>query len=119
MNDDVGREYLEPGRFVDSAHPAVVAFARREAEGLADPREIAVRLYYAVRDGLRYDPYDIDTRPSGMTASACLARGVGFCVTKAATYAQWLTALREIVAHESEANQRKLFHDNAVKQYGL
>jgi transglutaminase-like putative cysteine protease len=87
MNDDVGREYLEPGRFVDSAHPAVVAFARREAEGLADPREIAVRLYYAVRDGLRYDPYDIDTRPSGMTASACLARGVGFCVTKAATYA--------------------------------
>lgn len=40
-------------------------------------------------------------------------------VTKAATYAQWLTALREIVASESEANQRKLFHDNAVKQYGL
>jgi L-fuconolactonase len=40
-------------------------------------------------------------------------------VTKAATYKEWLTALRSIVQGQSEANQKKLFHDNAVKQYGL
>ena len=79
--------YLEPAASIDSAHPAVVEFARREAAGLTDPREIAVRLYYAVRDGIRYDPYRIDLAPEGMTASRCLANGYGFCVTKAALLA--------------------------------
>lgn len=81
------RPYLEPGVSVDSGHPDVVAFARREAAGLVDPREIAVRLYYAVRDSIRYDPYRIDLAPDGMTASRCLADGYGFCVTKAALLA--------------------------------
>ena len=79
--------YLAPGRCVDSAHPEVMAFARREAEGLLEPRDIAVKLYYAVRDGVRYDPYRIDLTADGMTASRCLAMGYGFCVTKAALLA--------------------------------
>lgn len=40
-------------------------------------------------------------------------------VTKAATYKQWLTALRTAVKDRTEMEQKKLFHDNAVKQYGL
>jgi L-fuconolactonase len=40
-------------------------------------------------------------------------------VTTAATYKEWLTTLREIVADRPETDQKKLFHDNAVKQYGL
>jgi predicted TIM-barrel fold metal-dependent hydrolase len=36
-----------------------------------------------------------------------------------ATYAQWVKALKEIVADRKLAEQRKLFHDNAVKFYGL
>jgi transglutaminase-like putative cysteine protease len=79
--------YLAPGRYVDSAHPEVMAFARTEAGGLVEPRDIAVKLYYAVRDGLRYDPYRIDLTAEGMTASRCLANGYGFCVTKAALLA--------------------------------
>jgi len=86
-----GREspdsYLAPGAFVDSEHPAVVAWAQRAAEGAGTPREVAIRLYYAVRDGIRYDPYRIDLTPAGMTASATLANGYGFCVTKAALLA--------------------------------
>jgi transglutaminase-like putative cysteine protease len=77
---------LAPGRYVDSAHPAVIAFARDTARG-GDAREIAVALYYAVRDGIRYDPYRIDLAPEGLTASRCLANGYGFCVTKAALLA--------------------------------
>ena len=79
--------YLAPGAFVDSAHPAVIGFARREAGDATAPRDIAVRLYYAVRDGIRYDPYRIDLRPAGMTASRVLETGYGFCITKAALYA--------------------------------
>jgi transglutaminase-like putative cysteine protease len=76
------RPYLAPGLSVDSDHPAVVEFARAAAAGLSDPREIAIRLYYAVRDGIRYDPYRMDLTPAGLTASRCLENGYGFCVTK-------------------------------------
>ena len=46
-------------------------------------RERAVALLYAVRDGFRYDPYRLDLSPAGMKASAVLAAGYGWCVTKA------------------------------------
>lgn len=39
--------------------------------------------------------------------------------TLAATYAQWVNALKTITAKMPEANRKKLFHDNAVKFYGL
>jgi transglutaminase-like putative cysteine protease len=87
MNDaDELQTCLAAGRYVDSAHPAVVAFAR-DAVREGDAREIAVALYYAVRDGIRYDPYRIDLQPEGLTASRCLANGYGFCITKAALLA--------------------------------
>ena len=39
--------------------------------------------------------------------------------TLGATYKQWVTALKTIVAARPEAEQRKLFHDNAERFYGL
>jgi predicted TIM-barrel fold metal-dependent hydrolase len=39
--------------------------------------------------------------------------------TLAATYRQWVEALKAIVADRPIAEQRKLFHDNAVRFYGL
>jgi predicted TIM-barrel fold metal-dependent hydrolase len=39
--------------------------------------------------------------------------------TLAATYRQWVEALKAIVQDRPEAEQRKLFQDNAVKFYGL
>ncbi len=71
---------------IDSEHPAVVAFARSNA-GNTDPRERAVKLYYAVRDGFRYDPYKIDLSVRGLAASSVLANGHGWCVPKAALLA--------------------------------
>jgi transglutaminase-like putative cysteine protease len=71
---------------VDSDHPAVRAFAERHGQG-ATPTERAVSLYYAVRDGFRYDPYRVDLGPDGMRASAVLDLGYGWCVTKAALLA--------------------------------
>jgi transglutaminase-like putative cysteine protease len=76
-------EYLEPGRFVDSAHPLVVAFAREHAAG-ASEREKAVALYYAVRDAIRYNPFQNFMLDEAYRGSACLERGVGWCVSKAA-----------------------------------
>jgi transglutaminase-like putative cysteine protease len=73
---------LAPTALIDADHPAVQAFARQHAVG-ANVRERAVALYYAVRDGFRYDPYRADLSPRGMRASTVLAQGYGWCVPKA------------------------------------
>ena len=79
--------YLGPGRFVDSDHPAVQAFARRATGGCHTARERAIRLYYAVRDEILYDPYFIGEAEHYYRASDCLAAGRGFCIPKAALLA--------------------------------
>jgi transglutaminase-like putative cysteine protease len=78
--------YLAPGQFVDSDHPAVAAFAHSTA-GNAGRVDAAVRLYYAVRDEILYDPYRPFDDPATYRASAVLAEGRGYCVGKAALLA--------------------------------
>lgn len=80
------KAFLEPGRYIDSAHPAVVEFARRNSSGNTE-RERAVSLYYAVRDAIRYNPFLDFSKDETFQASACLAAGEGFCVGKAALLA--------------------------------
>ncbi len=73
---------LAPTPSLDFGHPAVAAFARRAA-GSGPDRERAVRLYYAVRDGIRYDPYAFRLAPEWFAASRTLEAGAGWCVPKA------------------------------------
>src|SRR5919197_4031544 len=79
-------QYLQPGRYVDSTHPKVAAFAAQYAKG-ADDRERAVALYYAVRDGVRYNPFQNFMAEATYRASACLEQHLGWCVSKAALLA--------------------------------
>ena len=51
--------WLAPTWFIDSDDRAVAAFADEAAGGATDPIEVAVRLFHAVRDGFRYDPYNV------------------------------------------------------------
>ena len=80
------KEFLQPARFIDSDHPKVVEFARQHAVG-KDDREKAVALYYAVRDGVRYNPFQNFTLDDAYRGSACLERNEGWCVPKAALLA--------------------------------
>ncbi len=75
-------EYLAATGFIDCKHPEVQAFAWKHAAGDSD-RERAIALYYAVRDGFRYDPYKIQLSVAGLCASSVLHKGYGWCVTKA------------------------------------
>jgi len=75
--------YLRPTAVIDSDHPDVVKFAEA-AIGSADNKpEQASRLFYAVRDGIIYDPHTPFYRPEHYRASNVLERGRGFCVPKA------------------------------------
>lgn len=75
--------YLAPAAYIDSDAPEIRAFASDRSRGANSPIERAIRLYYAVRDELPYDPYGLDMTPEGFRASRCLAVGRGFCITKA------------------------------------
>jgi transglutaminase-like putative cysteine protease len=77
------QDYLRPTRHVESDTPQIVAFAREAASGAADDVAKAVKIYYAVRDRIAYDPYD---RYDDGTFSALrsLQRGRGHCIQKAA-----------------------------------
>ena len=75
--------YLRPTAILDSDHPRIAAFARQSAGQVNDPVEQAVRIYYAVRDGIRYDPYYPFYLPEHYRASHVLASGRGYCVCKA------------------------------------
>ncbi len=80
------KPYLEPARYIDSAHPRVAAFAAANAGGGTD-RERAVSLYYAVRDQIRYNPFLDFSDDAVFRGSACLETGEGFCIGKAALLA--------------------------------
>jgi transglutaminase-like putative cysteine protease len=86
--DDIVRDgarfqaYLAPADLIDSAHPAIVTYAQRVA-GDGNDREKALRLYYAVRDKVRYDPYSTAMKREAYRASTTLAAGHGYCVNKA------------------------------------
>jgi len=84
---DVDPAYLTPGKFIDSDHPDVLAFTERVAQGAYELTAAAVKLYYAVRDRILYDPYMPYDDPNTYRASAVLARGRGYCVGKAALLA--------------------------------
>jgi transglutaminase-like putative cysteine protease len=77
------RPYLEPTRIIDSDHPLVAEFAARAAEGAEGPVDAAVRLYLAVRDTIRYDPYCPCSLPEYYSASYVIERGRSFCIPKA------------------------------------
>lgn len=79
--------YLRPSPCIDSESPAVLAFTSRVTAGAMTPRERAVRLFYAVRDEIRYDPYGTVLTEDGLRATSVLERGRGFCVAKATVLA--------------------------------
>ena len=74
---------LAPTDFIDSSHPAVVAFAAEVTAGCADDRERAVALFDTVRDSIRYDPYNTSRQPEDYRASAVLEGSQKWCVPKA------------------------------------
>ncbi|MEW6665232.1 MAG: transglutaminase-like domain-containing protein [Thermodesulfobacteriota bacterium] len=76
--------YLLPTAIIDSDHPSIVRYAEQTVAAAGDgPVNKAVSLYYAVRDGIRYDPYYPFYLPEHYRASNVLRSGRGYCVCKA------------------------------------
>ena len=78
------KEYLKSTQIMDTDNREIVNYAMvalKEAD--EDPISKAVKLYYAVRDDIWYDPYSPFYLPEHYRASNVLKRGRGYCVGKA------------------------------------
>lgn len=117
---------LTPTPTVDSDHPAVISFAEASASGARDTHERAVKLYYAVRDGVRYDPYSLQMTVPGLRASTTLQAGRGWCVPKAILLAACCRAIEiparlgfaDVKNHLSTARLRQVMNTDVFYWHG-
>lgn len=75
-------DYLLPTRFLDCDHALVREFADTATRSGTGARDCAVKLFYAVRDGWRYDPFCIDLDADTYVASNIYARKSAWCIQK-------------------------------------
>jgi transglutaminase-like putative cysteine protease len=75
-------QYLRATQIIDSGHANIRKFAEETVGNARDAVEKAIRLYYAVRDGVRYDPYYPFFLPGYYRASQVLKNRRGFCIPK-------------------------------------
>jgi transglutaminase-like putative cysteine protease len=82
--DSENNVYLAPTPIIDSDSESIIDYARSIVENVDnDAVSRAIGLYYAVRDGIWYDPYIPFYRPEHYRSSHVLKRGRAFCIGKA------------------------------------
>ena len=86
-------ECLGPTYFFDYESPALQAFLAAHVDPALDAFENAIRLYYAVRDGLRYNPYKLDVARESFRLSHLVGLKQSYCIPKAMLYAGVCRAL--------------------------
>lgn len=84
---------LEATFFLDHESAEVRAFVDRAVDGAGDRREQLRRVFAAVRDEVRYDPYALSTDPAAYRASAVAGSAAAYCVPKAVLLAAACRAL--------------------------
>jgi transglutaminase-like putative cysteine protease len=76
-------KFLDSTSYIDSDAEPVKEKAQKIVEGINGQRDKAIRLFYAVRDGIKYGIYGNRFLPEHFRASTILAAGEGYCVQKA------------------------------------
>jgi transglutaminase-like putative cysteine protease len=75
--------YLKATRYIDCDHPDVVRHAEAAVGDATSDVDRAVRLFYAVRDSIRYNPYTFSFDPEAYRASLVSHTTTNFCIPKA------------------------------------
>lgn len=80
MNID---RFLTATFFIDCDHAAIKEESRELTGNIEGAKEKSVRLFYFVKDKIRYNIYTSRTTDADFKASRVLAMGEGYCVQKA------------------------------------
>lgn len=75
--------FLRETTFLNYSDGAFDAFLEGTNLFSTDKRELALKLYYHVRDSFLYDPFHLDLRPEALIASDILSKKRAWCVEKA------------------------------------
>jgi transglutaminase-like putative cysteine protease len=75
-DDQDFEQYLCPTELIDSDHPDIIDFALRTVGDERDPLAKALKIFYAVRDDIRYSPYTMVLTREAFMASATLDVGL-------------------------------------------
>jgi len=85
--------YLDTTELIDSDHPAIQKIiAEFDTDELSN-KEKAIGIYTKVRDGWKYDPYNIGLTPERFRASHIAQKDTGHCVEKSVLLVACLRAL--------------------------
>jgi len=77
-------EFLTSARFIDSDAASIQSFAQETTAGAISDIDKAVKLFYAVRDGWRYDPFAMHVDAHQYVASTVMhAKNAAYCLPKA------------------------------------
>lgn len=121
-------DLLAATRALDHDSPVVRDFVASALTGVANtPIDRAVAIYYAVRDQIHYEVYDADLSRTGLSASAIITRGRGFCVHKSIVYAaatraagvQSRIVLTDVRNHLASARLRELVGGDIFRFHAL
>jgi transglutaminase-like putative cysteine protease len=82
IRDADPQQFRHATYFFNFDDPAVSDFAADRTRGAKSDIEKATRLFYAVRDEIRYDPYSLRFGPEYFRASYTLDKKIGWCVPK-------------------------------------
>ena len=102
-------EYLKPTAAIDCDTRSIKEKAQELTNRQEKITEKAKRLFYFVRDEIKYDPYSPRYLPEHYRASTILDRGGGYCVQKAVLLAA-LARAAGIPARLRFANIRNHLH---------
>jgi hypothetical protein len=75
--------FLEPTSYIDCDAPSVKEKAQSIIQEITGQRDKAIKIFYAVRDGIKYTIYGKRSLPEHFRASFILSAGEGYCVQKA------------------------------------
>jgi transglutaminase-like putative cysteine protease len=125
VTEEPSNQDLCPTSTIETDHPSIVEFSRQRGVG-GDDVARSVALYYAVRDGIRYDPYTCNLDIAELKASATLATGRGWCVSKAILLAACCRSLgiparlgfADVRNHLSTARLRELMQTDVFAWHG-
>ena len=82
MSADLVQAARRAAHYVDSDHPDVRDWAHDVVRGQHSDRDRSVALFYAVRDGVRYDPYVSSSEGEDYRASVIVHQARNWCVPK-------------------------------------
>ena len=110
----------------DHSNPIVRSFTENIINGISDSKERAIALYYSIRDGIQYYPYEIHLFDSETKASKIIERGRGHCIDKAIVYVSCLRligipakiGLSKVINHIGTERMERILLSNVLTPHG-